>query len=711
MIINKKIFLKVVNKGLDLIPFSILLQIQRHKLFLPFYHIVSNKRLPHVINLFSYKNVEQFENDIDFLIKYFSPLTFDDLIRLNRNESKLLKKSFLLSFDDGYREVYEVIAPILKKRSLPAIFFVNSAFIDNKEMFFRNKVSLLIEKINEENDSNISKKIKEILLLYNKDSSDIKKSILSVEYQEKFILDNIAEILNLDFDYYLKDKRPYLTSDEISSMIKDGFTFGAHSVDHPLFENLTLDEQLRQTRESLNFIKNKFNIPYSIFAFPFNDNDVSDEYFRNIFLKDKIDITFGTSDFEKRNFKSNIQRQSMERSLEPLSNIYFNLFKNGIVKKEDIILKILKDRFKNSLLNIKIFFKYYFVFRKNATNKIGEKIVYIDITDLPLTRYLYLFIKFFDISGYTVFLPKKIKIIRSLLNNEGEKFYSSLIIVEKRVRFGKPPKGRKILNIKNEILSVDYFNELFIDNKNNKTYHVPIPQHPLMYHKNLWNIIIDSHVERKQSIFMAGDFDNIYKTISKEYIFDVFDRITILSFLESDDRYYDVKTQNELNKFLQSPLDKKIIFVKKSNFVISMEILRNTLNKFDFFFALPGFIIPFSHNIIEAMSVGCIPVIQDTYASLFRPILINNFNAITFKDLTELKNRIDEIFNYTKEEILYLRNNVANYYSQYLVPNKIVGMIESNNFEKIYLLAEEVSVNKIKLNRINATKSLEPINF
>jgi hypothetical protein len=67
-----------------------------------------------------------------------------------------------------------------------------------------------------------------------------------------------------------------------------------------------------------------------------------------------------------------------------------------------------------------------------------------------------------------------------------------------------------------------------------------------------------------------------------------------------------------------------------------MEELRPTLSHFNFFLACPGFIMPYSHNVVEAMSVGAIPVIQDTYAHMFFPTLKHNINAIIFTDLGDL---------------------------------------------------------------------------
>jgi hypothetical protein len=45
--------------------------------------------------------------------------------------------------------------------------------------------------------------------------------------------------------------------------------------------------------------------------------------------------------------------------------------------------------------------------------------------------------------------------------------------------------------------------------------------------------------------------------------------------------------------------------------------------------------MPLCHNVIEAMSVGTIPIIQKEYAALY-PNLTDNENAVIFNDLEHL---------------------------------------------------------------------------
>ncbi|MBK9043176.1 MAG: polysaccharide deacetylase family protein [Saprospiraceae bacterium] len=78
-----------------------------------------------------------------FLLKHYHPVLLTEKLSLDSN----LKDQFLLSFDDGLKECYEIILPILLKKNLKAIFFINTGFLDNKALFYRFKISLIWEKI------------------------------------------------------------------------------------------------------------------------------------------------------------------------------------------------------------------------------------------------------------------------------------------------------------------------------------------------------------------------------------------------------------------------------------------------------------------------------------------------------------------------------------------------------------------------------------
>ena len=110
----------------------------------------------------------------------------------------------LLTFDDGLVECYDVILPILEKHSIPAVFFVNTAFIDNKDLFYRYKASLLVENIsNKKLKDQQEAKLNNVASRKSYKSNDLRSFILNIAYKDRFVLDYIADILEFSFNDYL----------------------------------------------------------------------------------------------------------------------------------------------------------------------------------------------------------------------------------------------------------------------------------------------------------------------------------------------------------------------------------------------------------------------------------------------------------------------------------------------------------------------------
>jgi len=299
-------FIKSVNKGAGIIPTSLLQKVSNQRLILPFYHTVSDEEMPHIKHLFPVKGVKAFVNDLDFLLKYYTPINYHDFIILSRTHKQPSKPSFLLSFDDGLKEFHDIIAPLLLQKGVPAICFLNSHFIDNKDLFYRYKASLLIDRIKKD-----PQLINRIQKLFDR-SQDYIENILSITYLKRDLFNEVANLLNYSFNDFLLKQSPYLTSDQIKSLIKQGFYFGAHSLDHPEYQYIELQEQLRQTKDCIHKICTEFSIDYTIFSFPFTDYKVSMEFFRQIKENNIAENTFGCAGQKKDIVPNNFQRISFE---------------------------------------------------------------------------------------------------------------------------------------------------------------------------------------------------------------------------------------------------------------------------------------------------------------------------------------------------------------------------------------------------------------
>ena len=275
------------------IPLSVLWNFSSTRVLIPFYHLVSDQMVHHVRNLQPYKNVTQFREDIRFLSENFSIIDLGVLLDHWAHGHPLPRRALLLTFDDGLREQYETIAPILKHANLPATFFLTSSFLDNKELGFRHKTSILIHEFGKSSEHVANEEVRNVFCDHELKYDNFRDGILSLSYEHGNIIDDLAAILSVDYAEYLATNRPYMTSAQVQSLIDDGFTIGAHSIDHPYYPTLSVDHQLYQTRESMNYIQGRFALSYRAFAFPFNERGISRDYYEMISGDELVHLSVG----------------------------------------------------------------------------------------------------------------------------------------------------------------------------------------------------------------------------------------------------------------------------------------------------------------------------------------------------------------------------------------------------------------------------------
>lgn len=323
----------VVSGIIGEIPIYFFEKIIGPNLIIPYYHMVRDDKIPHVSNLYRYKKIKQFEDDMDWLLRNFSSISLNEILSMVKNECKIEREVFFLTFDDGFRELSDIVAPILLKKGVQATFFICSSFIDNKEMNYQHKTSLLIEKIKRGLSLPLKKRIEVFWKKTGLSNSDIEKNILPIGYLQKDLIDALAHIMEVDFNEYLSKYEPYLTTGQIKKLLKDGFHIGAHSLDHPGYQGIPLKEQLNQTLTSLKMIRNNFNLNYGAFAFPYSDFGISREYFRKIQQSGLVDVSFGTGGMINDTISNNLQRFSLEKPLMPASKIIAVQYAKKIARK------------------------------------------------------------------------------------------------------------------------------------------------------------------------------------------------------------------------------------------------------------------------------------------------------------------------------------------------------------------------------------------
>jgi peptidoglycan/xylan/chitin deacetylase (PgdA/CDA1 family) len=294
-----------------IMPISYLLKITTKKIILPFYHAVNDVAPPHLLYLYDTKRVEEFSSDLDFLLKHFKPVGLKDIIDSCSQGKVLPQTSFHLTFDDGLSEFNDVIAPVLLKKGVPATCFLNEKFLENKDLFFKFKASLLIDNLHHQQmGSQAWKHFHEWCTENNLPKTYYKDLILSLTYDKKELLDELAAKTDINFSEYLLKHKPYLEKKQVDKLVSQGFTFGSQGMATNGYRSLEEESILRHTKESINSICNTFGLNYRVFSFPVNGYELKSTLLDKIFSEKIADVTFGGMGAGKQLHTSHLQRFS-----------------------------------------------------------------------------------------------------------------------------------------------------------------------------------------------------------------------------------------------------------------------------------------------------------------------------------------------------------------------------------------------------------------
>jgi len=128
-----KIFFKDV---ISLVKYLLSIFLKSKKVSILMYHSVSDND-----NRFFAVSEKNFEKQVKFLSdKNFSIISADALLDILKNKKEVKEKTICLTFDDGYKNNYSVVFPILKKYNFPAMIFLVTDLIGEDDYLDWNEI-------------------------------------------------------------------------------------------------------------------------------------------------------------------------------------------------------------------------------------------------------------------------------------------------------------------------------------------------------------------------------------------------------------------------------------------------------------------------------------------------------------------------------------------------------------------------------------------
>lgn len=237
-------------------------------------------RLPDYYHL----SLEDFRKQLDYLEETYGFVEYADFRRAFERPDAAPPDGVVLTFDDGFRDHYDVVYPELAERGLWGVFYVPTKPIVDHEILDVHKVHILLgeletarllsmlrERVSEEMVPHRKRADFRTTYEHHDDTDNVKiiKRTLNFYLMEKYrssVLDQILEAASLDprWDDF------YATAEEFREMHRNGMVIGAHTVSHPVLSKLDRGEQLAEISGSLEHLTRRLgDLKAKTFCYPY----------------------------------------------------------------------------------------------------------------------------------------------------------------------------------------------------------------------------------------------------------------------------------------------------------------------------------------------------------------------------------------------------------------------------------------------------------
>lgn len=213
---------------------------------------------------------EQFEAKLKFISKHYTPVRLQEVLACSDGGS-LPPRAILVTFDDAYVSIVDVAAPLCARYGVPAVFFVNAAFLDNQRLAADNLVCYVANECGMQTITAAVRAVKGPEFPGPKSLAEVFSDFfprITLAEREAF-LEALLKLGGIDERRVAGDARLYLTSKKIAGLASFDFEIGNHTYTHVHCRSLSTEEMAREidrNKSELEVLSGKpvraFSVPY-----------------------------------------------------------------------------------------------------------------------------------------------------------------------------------------------------------------------------------------------------------------------------------------------------------------------------------------------------------------------------------------------------------------------------------------------------------------
>ncbi|MEJ0084615.1 MAG: polysaccharide deacetylase family protein [Pseudomonadota bacterium] len=224
---------------------------------------------------------DEFDGQMRALREFANPVSLDTIADAVTHHRTLPERAVAVTFDDGFRDTFEVAFPVLERHGIPATVFVSTDLVESGEPFwFEITAHLMLrvapravvfdecpEGLPAAGDPAARRAAIATLHRILKTCANTRRRVLVEEWRARF-----ASLLDADA---VELSRP-VTKQQILAMSHAGVAFGSHTVSHPNLALASDDVIERELSGSKSYLEDLLARPVRALAYPFGTPDTYD---------------------------------------------------------------------------------------------------------------------------------------------------------------------------------------------------------------------------------------------------------------------------------------------------------------------------------------------------------------------------------------------------------------------------------------------------
>ena len=225
-------------------------------------------------------SLETLERQLDWLGRKFTFVSLAEAAQQASRGEISGKPLAAVTFDDGYRDVYEYAFPLLKRKGIPSALFVITDFVGTPRLQLHDELYQLLSQVFAAweqpkrklaallRDVDVDERILAIETTGTDEAFSITRVLLNslTRRQLQLVVDTLRSTLDSASDKTGEFRA--LDWEQLMEMQRAGVTIGSHTCSHVLLTNEPHGKALHETADSRALLEHKLGVSIEHFAYP-----------------------------------------------------------------------------------------------------------------------------------------------------------------------------------------------------------------------------------------------------------------------------------------------------------------------------------------------------------------------------------------------------------------------------------------------------------